>query len=111
MSSVVDTTWVLSDSPIRRGVDWGAGSGMPIVANEIISAVTFELVFKRNGLTVITLNEANGRITHSGSYTIYITISDTDTESLTTGLLVGKLIGTTVSGRTTYYGSIQVEVI
>lgn len=109
MSNINGTTWILSDSPIRRGYDWGSGSGHLITCSENISSVDFSISFKRSGVEIIALTEGDG-ITHDGNYNIYLKIQDADTLNLSTGILIGELQGDS-AGDISYYGTIQLEVI
>lgn len=104
---IKELTWI-PEVPIIQGVDWGSGTGHSFTADQDISAVTFELVFKRGNATIVTLSEGNG-ITNSGSYIIYLKLTKARTALLSKGTVRGDLIGTS-GGVSTYYGSIETYI-
>lgn len=112
--SLEQITWIPT-VPIIRGQAWGPTSnstGHELVFSsdwDDISGVDFELVFKRGNDTIITLNQGNSRINHSGTDTIYLTIDGGDTEDLSTGPVKGYLTGAS-GGVSSVYMVIETEV-
>ena len=109
MGTVIDTTYYPTE-PILIGADWGAGSGHKFTFSQDISSVVFSLTFENNGTEIIQLTEANGRITHSGAYIIYLKISHTDTATLSPSIAIGNLLGTSGTDVNKYM-TINTEII
>jgi len=105
---IVNLTWI-PEVPIIRGVDWGSSTGHVWTADQDISNVVFEVVLKRGTATIVTLTEGNSMITHSGTYAIKLKIPKATTATLSQGAVKGDLIGT-ISGVSTYYGSIETQI-
>lgn len=97
------------DEPIRQGVDWGGSQGFEMVSDTVITSYTFELALKHGDQTIVTLTEANGYLTKSGSYTLYMKIPRTQTSIIKKGLVLqGNLVGV-ASGVSTFFGTINVQ--
>lgn len=113
--SAFDNIWQ-PKTPIRQNVDWGpsisgtTGHKLTFSAEwGDISGVTFELTFKRGTQTVVSLTEANSRITHESTNIIYLTIPKATTSTLSVGPVRGVLLGTS-GGVTSEYLIIETSI-
>lgn len=110
MSSVNNETRTFYLSPITKGEDWGANTGIKCESSESIASVSFELIFRdRNGRELIVLNETNERIYHTTNLLFYLSIDKVDTAALPSGVMTGDLMGT-ADGYTSRWATINVEV-
>jgi hypothetical protein len=99
---------VIPTNPIKRGVNWGAVLTFGGDLTDV-SGIVFTLVFKRNGVTITTLNDAV-EIVHTSATVLTLSIDDSVTTDLSTGFVTGDLLG--VSGsNTAHYLTIETEVV
>jgi hypothetical protein len=94
---------------IRQGFDWYDGTGLTLTADENISNVVFEIVFKRGEQVILTLSEDDSTIVHSGNYIIRLKVSATISADLSTGVIRGDLMGA-VSGYKRFMGTIETVI-
>ena len=99
---------VIPTNPIKRGVNWGAVVTFTGGLTDI-SGIVFTLVFKRNGVTITTLNDAV-EIVHTSATVLTSSIDDSVTTGLSTGFVTGDLLG--VSGsNTAHYLTVETEIV
>jgi len=106
--AAVNGKTVIPTNPIKRGVNWGATLTFSGDITDI-SAITFSLVFKRNGVTITTLTDG-AEIIHTSATVLTLSIDDAVTDLLSTGFVTGDLLGTAGSA-TTHFLTIETEVV